>query len=151
MAEAFTIIGLAANIVKFIMHGIKIISTSMEASESARGMTKETVELDLIVQDIEYRSREVLKKTSSIRLSDDESAIQKYATNCGQLARELQNVLDKLTIRKDARSRLIESGRVAVQSIRRRKEMLALKTRLHHLDDMLRSHLSNVLQEFVAP
>jgi hypothetical protein len=143
MAEAFATVGLASNIAQFIECGIKIVSMSKEAYESARGITKETWELNLIVEDVRNQSREVMKKTSSIRLSKDELAIQNYAEECYLLARELRSVLKKLIFREDARSRTIESGRVAMQTILKRKEVHGLKSRLQDLDGKLRPALKS--------
>ena len=151
MAEAFGIIGLAANIAQFVDYGIKIVSAGKEVYESAHGMTQEMKELDSIVGDIRSTSQDVLNNTPSIKISEDELAIQRLAKECETLARELRSVLDKLTIREDARLRTLESGRVAIQGLLKRREVQNLKNRLQDLDRRLRNRLSKALLKLVAP
>ncbi|KAL2849870.1 hypothetical protein BJY01DRAFT_210429 [Aspergillus pseudoustus] len=150
MAEALAVIGVAANIAQFLEYGLKLVAAGKEAYDSKQGTTKAIRQIELVVEDIQNQSAEVLQSGSPWRLTSqranpDELAIQKYARQCIDISKELINLLRKLTVRDDAQFRVLESGRVALRTLRKQSEVLDLKTRLEDLDRKLRERLRKLL------
>jgi len=146
MADPATIIGLASSIITFIDFGIKAV----RLARSVHGATAEVRELDLIAEDVQALSSDVLRKRSNVRnLSDEEQRIVSIATECQLLAIELRKLLATLKMRDGAWSKKVESGRVLFQTLKKKGEIEDLWQRLNKLDVRLRDSVRGLLQRSV--
>ncbi|KAK4149333.1 hypothetical protein C8A00DRAFT_38066, partial [Chaetomidium leptoderma] len=114
MAEPFAVIGLAASILTLIE------------------------ELDLIVQHVRSLSSALLASPTLWNLSQDERSVLAMAARWNQLAPELGGILQILRVRDTAWSRTIDTGRVVFQTMRKKKTIDALQTRLANISRTLR-------------
>lgn len=114
MAEALKLLRLVANVLQFVEVGCALLSAAKEAREDGRGLTKDLQHVHLL-EDIRSTRESVEKSVDpSLPMSTDEVAIWKYSEECDAIAASLDQVLSKLRARDDAKSRKVESSRVAV-------------------------------------
>ncbi|KAI9733107.1 MAG: hypothetical protein M1834_003654 [Cirrosporium novae-zelandiae] len=152
MAEAFVALGIAANIAQFVGYGIQLISEGKEKYDSVNGTRDKDHELKITVQSIKTFSYE-LKTTASRpgvstrRDSSDERAIQQLAEECQLLADDLLRVLNDLKVSKDVRFRGLQTVRQMIRSVRKRKDIRKLKTKLLNIDKQLRDKVFSMLQK----
>jgi hypothetical protein len=147
MAESLAIIGLASNIVSFIDFGLKLASGTRMILESIHGTTPEIRELELVVRNVERLNVEIIQqKVPGQTFSSDEQLILDMAGECDRLAGDIRKVMEKLIVRNGARSKTLESGRVAFQVMRKHGEIDRLRNRLESLDEKLRMNITHVLQ-----
>jgi hypothetical protein len=146
MAEAFVVLGIAANIAQFIGYGLQLLSDGKEIYNSAHGERDEHRELEAIIEDIRNISEEIPMRTLSGQ-SNDEKAVRKLAAECGPLADKLSSILNDLKVPDDARFRALQAVRQAIKSAVRRRDVHDLKRRLAELDIRLRTRASRMLQK----
>ncbi|KAK6840111.1 hypothetical protein PG987_005977 [Apiospora arundinis] len=142
MAE-LALLGLVANIFQFVETGVKIASTARDVYQCAESF--QTREVRLLLEDMKRTSEEVSKLPQGA-LSDDEWAICRYSKECDAIAAELKKLADKLAKRDGARSRTLDSVRIAIHSHRKKNEIKDLVTRLNRVDGRLRVKLQKVLR-----
>jgi hypothetical protein len=148
MAEALAIIGLVSNVLAFVEFGSKLVSGTRSVRNSFQGTAAETEELLRILDDIQSSNAEVnIQKRSGLRLSNDEENILARVAECEILAKKMRIILEKLKVRDGARSRTIESLRVAHQGLMKRGEIEDLRTRLENLERRIQLHTSKALQK----
>jgi hypothetical protein len=121
-------------------------SVAKEVYESADGVKKETAELKLLVEDIQRQNAQVL---SSQSLSNDEMALKALVRDCVELSKKLEKILAKLTVRKNAQFRILESTRVSIEAMRNSKGITETKQRLLELQSHVQQRLANILQSYV--
>jgi len=142
MAEALALLGLVANIFQFIEQGYAVVSGAKEVYKS--GQSGQARDIRLLLEDINNSSSEI-QSLAPNSLSKDELAIRNYSAECDALAAELSVIADKLTFRDAARSRRLESIRVAYQNATKKGDVQKLTGQLKDLDHRLRTRLRNVL------
>jgi hypothetical protein len=140
--DPWTALGIAANILQFVDVGCKICSGAKEVYESPDGAKNETAELKLVVSDIQAHNA----RLNSTTLSNDEKALKALAARSLELAEKLEKILAKLTVREDARFRVVESARVSISAVRKSKDIASLKQRLLDLQSHLQQRLAVILQ-----
>lgn len=150
MAEAWTIVGVAVNIATIIDLGFKLVSAGISAHESINGTTREIETLNILLEDIQTTNAQ-LQATQKLTdgLYSSEPRFLSLAKECDKLVKELNHILAKLTIRKEAPSRTIESGRVAIQSWWKRKDVVTMKERLFEVEGRLKDAVARVLSQYV--
>jgi hypothetical protein len=141
--DPWTAFGVAASIFQFVDIGVEICSSAREVYESANGAKKETAELKSIVNDIKTQNQRLATSTA---LSKDEKALQGLAAKSLELAQKLEKILKKLTVRENARFRVMESARISVGALWNSKEIAGLKQRLLDLQNYLLQRLAIILQ-----
>jgi hypothetical protein len=144
--DPWTILQIAASILQFVDVGCQIVSSAKEVYESADGAKKETAELKLLTEDIQRQNSQVL---SSQSLSKDETALKALVQDCVELSKKLEKILAKLTIRKNAQFRILESTRVSIEAMRNSKSIAETKQRLLELQSHVQQRLANILQSYV--
>jgi hypothetical protein len=150
MAEALALLGLASNIISFIDFGLKIASGARSVRESVYGTTAEVRELDVILEDVRsYNDRVLQLKASGQKLSDHEMRILAMVRECEKVAEELNKALFDLKVRH-GRSKMLESGRVAVRVVWGQKNIDALRLRLEQLDQRIRLNVEHILQRYAS-
>lgn len=148
MAEALTLLRLVANVLQFVEVGRALLSAAKEAREDGRVLTKDLQHVHLLLEDIRSTGEWVEKSVDpSLPMSMDEVAIWKYSEKCDAIAARLDQVLGKLRVRDDAKSRKVESSRVAVVGFAKRIEVQRLVDRLEQLDERLRRRLRQSLDK----
>jgi hypothetical protein len=145
--DPWTILQIAASILQFVDVGCQIVSATKEAYESADGVKKETAELKLLVEDIQGQNAQIVNSRS---LSNDETALKALAQDCVELSKKLERILAKLTVRKDAHFRILESTRVSIEAMRKSKDIVELKRRLLELQSHVQQRLAIILQSYVS-
>lgn len=150
MAEAWAIVGVAVNIATIIDLGFKLVSAGISAHESIHGTTREIETLNILLDDI-HSTNARLQATQSCtdEMSSREPRFRSLAKECDKLVRELRHILAKLIIREEATSRTIESGRVAIQSWWKRKDIAAMKDRLLEVEARLKDAVARILSQYV--
>lgn len=150
MAEAWTIVGVAVNIATIIDLGFKLVSAGISAHESMDGTTREIQTLNILLDDIQNtNSRLQAMQSLTDGLSSRQPGFRSLARECDQLVKELNHILAKLKIRKEATSRTIESGRVAIQSWWKRKDIAAMKSRLFEVESRLKDAVASLLSQYI--
>jgi hypothetical protein len=144
--DPWTALGIAASILQFVDVGCEICSGAKEIYESAEGAKKETAELRLIVSDIQTQNARLI---DSKTLSNDEKDLKGLVTKSLELAEQLERILRKLTVRENARFRMVESARISFGAMRNSKDIASLKTRLLDLQRHLQQRLALILQASV--
>ncbi|KAL2825093.1 hypothetical protein BDW59DRAFT_146785 [Aspergillus cavernicola] len=144
MADPLTIIGLTASIVQFIDVGYRFIKATKEIYDSVDGANEEIVELRAGVEKIKTFSREVSSRWKG--LSAEELTIKDLAGECEQLADSLLRKMKSLETRTNAKSRTIESARVAWKTFLARKDLDEWMEKLIKIERQLRENLETVLQ-----
>jgi hypothetical protein len=152
MAEAFAVLGIAANIAQFVGYVIQLISEGKEIYDSLHGARDEHHELEIIIKEITKLSEElqtiIPQPGISTRLpSGDEKAIWLLAEECKPLADQLLHILNDLKVPTDRRFRGLETVRQTFRSAKKRKEIEELKRRLLDIDKRLRVRAFNMLQK----
>ncbi|PHH91795.1 hypothetical protein CDD83_10291 [Cordyceps sp. RAO-2017] len=148
MAEALAIVGLASSIIAFIEFGIKIVSTTKSIRDSLSDTTSDLHELELIVENVQKLNNKVLlDKRGGRKLSQHEVHISKMAAECDLVAEKLLDVLKHLKVRDGARSRTLESSRIAIQALWKRNDVEDLRRRLTELDRRIRQDVRRTLQQ----
>lgn len=66
--------------------------------------------------------------------------------DCEKLVIELREVIESLKIQVRARSKTIETARVAFQRRWKHGDIQNMRTRLHSLDEQIRSHVERIMQ-----
>ncbi|KAF2501406.1 hypothetical protein BU16DRAFT_569487 [Lophium mytilinum] len=153
MAEAFIVLGIAANIAQFVSHGIKLISEGKDVYKANHGTSDEHHELEIIIEDIKTLVEEAKSKTKNGSeelprpLSNDEKALRKLAEACEPLADKLLEILEDLKVAKDARFRGLATVRQTLRGVGKRRDIQELQQRLLGIDERLRSRISSMLQK----
>jgi hypothetical protein len=151
MAEALAMIGLVSNIISFIDFGLKVASGTRNVRSSLHGATADIRELDLIAADVQrYNDQVKQQKASGQQISEHEQHILDMVGECNTLVLELRKAIKTLKVR-DGRSKTLESGRVAFQTLWKQKDIDGLRTRLDSLDQRIRSHIEHILQRYAPP
>lgn len=148
MAEAWAIVGVAVNIATIVDHGLKLVSAAISAHESIHGTTREIATLNILLDDIQdTNSRLQETQLSTGQLQSDGPSLRNLAKECDSLVKELRLIMGKLMIREEAASRTIESGRVAIQSWWKRKDIESIKERLLEVEDRLKHAVTRILDQ----
>lgn len=147
MADPISIIGLVASVITFVDFGVKVISTSKDVRSSHLGMPGDVHQLDLIINDIQKSHDEIRKGMKATqKLSEDESRILLMVQEAEGLYTQLRSVIAKLEVRDDARSKTLESLRVAFRLSWNQNDLKGLAERLEKLDQRIRINLAFALQ-----
>ncbi|KAF7577897.1 hypothetical protein PtrM4_021370 [Pyrenophora tritici-repentis] len=146
MAEALAIIGLVTNIIAFIDFGLKVASGVRNVRESMHGTTADIHELELILADVRRYNDQIRdKKRLGRSLSKHEAAILAMVRECNNVAYELQKAIEKLKVRT-WRSRTLENGRIAFQTLRKQRYIDSLRERLDSLDKRIRDNIKHLIR-----
>jgi hypothetical protein len=148
MADPLTYINLASSIITFVEFGYKVIVGTKQVRSSVQGTTQELKELDLIVEDIRL-SNDLVKKNKPVgrQHTDDEIRILAMVKECETIYTELRKITNKLIMRTGARSKTLESGRVALHSVWKHNGIQELRGRLSALDERIRINVELALQK----
>jgi chromosome segregation ATPase len=144
MAEAFVVLGIAANIAQFIGYGLQLLSDGKEIYNSLHGERDEHHVLEAIVEDIRNLSNEAKPLSAQ---SEDEIALRKLATECDLLADRLTAILNDLKVPKDTRFRRLKTVQQTIRSAAKKRDIQDLKRKLIELDARLRTRASRMLQQ----
>ncbi|KAI1572486.1 hypothetical protein PtrEW13061_011274 [Pyrenophora tritici-repentis] len=146
MAEALAIIGLVTNIIAFIDFGLKVASGVRNVRESMHGTTADIHELELILADVRRYNDQIRdQKRLGRSLSKHEAAILAMVRECNNVAYELQKAIEKLKVRT-WRSRTLENGRIAFQTLRKQRYIDSLRERLDSLDKRIRDNIKHLIR-----
>ena len=149
MAEALAILGLASNIISFVDFGMKVVSAMKAVKDSTQGLVPGAHELECILENINasiWRCRNRIRDKKG--LSEEERNVLNMAKECEALGAELEQQLDQIKLRHDARWVWRERFRVAVSSIRSGDEIRSLANRLNRLSAIMTSSLRDILLEY---
>ena len=124
MADPISILGLVAGIITFVDFGYKVISGSKSARDSIQGRTPDVARLNKIVQEIRLMNAALVSQISGQRKpSPLEKHVIEMVQESEKLNLQLHKEIEKLTMRSETRFKHLESGRVALQSIRSHKSL----------------------------
>jgi hypothetical protein len=148
MADPVSVVGLISSVITFIDFGLKVISESKKLRDSAsKGTSDEISELDHYITNIQQWHEKVKKQQlSGLRLSQSEKRILEMVQDCEKLVIELREVIGSLKIQNKARSKTIETARVAFQTRMKYGDNQNKRTRLHDLDEQIRRHVEHIMQ-----
>jgi hypothetical protein len=147
MAESLALLGLAANIIAFVDFAFKVVAETRNLRDAHQSSTSEIRELDLIVQHVQdHNANRLRENIDGIKLSRDEKNVLAMVQECERLAAELKEIIGTLKVR-EGRLRTMESGRVAIRSVWKRKDLQSLQKRLESLDQRIRISVSHALQK----
>jgi hypothetical protein len=141
--DPWAILQIAACILQFVDAGCQIVSAAREVYESPDGVKKEIAELKSLVEDVQCQKSKI---QSSQWLSNDEKALKALVQDCVELSKRLEKILAKLTVRKDAQFRILESTRVSIEAMRHSRAIAEIKERLLELQSHVQQRVANILQ-----
>jgi hypothetical protein len=133
-------LGLAADVIKFLDFGSKLLSDARDIRNSAKGMSAEHADLDAITANLsELCSNLAGTEPPSYRSSADEKAIHTLARSAKDIGDELRSSLQRVQ-RPNARNSHLSSVRQSLQWILNR-DVGRLRARLDEIRSQLSMHL----------
>ncbi|KAF3001351.1 hypothetical protein E8E13_006193 [Curvularia kusanoi] len=145
MAEALAVIGLVSSMVTFVDFGSKVVNGAKRIRDSGEGALEDLEELAKIVEDVRRFNREAqIQLRNGHRPSSDVIRITEMVAECEKICDRIRILIQKLAVRD---SSILETGRVALQAIRKKKDIQDLRTRLDALDKRIRSNIQHIFQE----
>ncbi len=121
--DPITAVGFAASILTFIDFGREIVNGTLEVLKA--GSTKENIEIGNVMNDLMAVVMPLTKLPPG--KSDHEKALQALAVKCLGLARELHNLLERLTASRNTKW---ESAIITMRVMRKRGEVKVLEVSL---------------------
>lgn len=97
--EALAAIGLASSIITFIDFGYELISVARDIHGSATGHSKENTSIDFLNNRMEALAADLLAKTSTSTITEDEKRLSELSGECLRLSQDLKKLLEKLKVR----------------------------------------------------
>lgn len=148
MGDPIPVVGLISGVITFIDFGLKVVAESKKLHNSAaRGASDEISELDRYVVNIHEWNEEIKRQQlSGLQLSKDERRILGMVRDCEKLVDELREVIETLQIQDGARSKKLETARVAFQRRWKSGDLQNLRTRLRDLDEQIRRNVEHIMQ-----
>ncbi|KAK8005679.1 hypothetical protein PG990_011716 [Apiospora arundinis] len=141
MAE-LALLGLVANIFQFVETGIKIASTARDLYQCAESF--QARDIRLLLEEIKSTSAEVANIPPGA-LSGDELAICEYSAECASIVAELEALAAKITKSGSAKSKALDSMRIAYHNVTKKNEIQELMKRLNEMDQRLKVRLQRIL------
>jgi hypothetical protein len=149
MAEAFAILSVVANIAQLTEYALVLVSETREILASARGVTKENLEIEVIVRTIQERHEALVQSAASGTGNDapsrGERAILKLADRCGPITKELLKILEKQSA-KNSKFPKLESLRAALVATSNKKTIQDLKRRLLDIETQIGREMTSMLK-----
>ncbi|KAM0421390.1 hypothetical protein ACHAPT_010744 [Fusarium lateritium] len=145
--SGFEIIGLASSIVAFVDFSIKLVSAVKSARDSVHDTLPEVHEIELCLEDVRQSNLRAIQGSAGRQLSQGERHVMAMTTECDRLAGELGGMVQKLKIRGGAKSRTLESSRIAWRVLRKGKDIEDLRRRIENLDVRIRSNVQMILDK----
>lgn len=143
------ILGLASNIISIVDFGLKLVAGTRSVRDSLQGITTDVRVLELIIQDVRAFNEQNLRlKAAGKKLSKHELRILAMATECENVAKDLSKAIIALRVR-DGRSKTLESGRIAFQTLWKQRDIEKLQSQLESLDIRIREYIYQVLKRQV--
>ncbi|KAI1289031.1 hypothetical protein F5Y03DRAFT_378532 [Xylaria venustula] len=152
MADPITIIGLVSGIITFVEFGLKITSGAKNIRNSLHGTTPDVTSLNQnlskIIRDLQLWN-DLLKerKSRGVELSYNESSMEEMIAQCEKLHKHVQKAIQTLKMRAEARSRTVESMRVATRTFLKADKIRALEFQLNNLAERIRRSIENEMRE----
>ena len=148
MADPVSVVGLISSVITFIDFGLKVISEGKKLRDSAsKGTSDEISELDHYIKNIQkWHEKVKQQQLPGLQLSESEKRILGMVQDCEKLVHELQEVIEPLKIQDGARSRTLETARIIFQRGWKHGDIQNMRTRLHTLDEQIRSHVEHIMQ-----
>jgi len=149
MAESFAILGIVANIAQFTEYALILVPETREILASARGVTEENLDIELIVRTIQDRHETLVQSTASGTEtgipSRGELAILKLADRCEPITKDLVKMLEKLRV-KNSKFPKLESLRAALIASAKKPAIQALKQRLLDIETQIGHEMTKMLK-----
>ncbi|KAF2106820.1 hypothetical protein BDV96DRAFT_590510 [Lophiotrema nucula] len=149
MAEAFAILGIAANISQFVSFGLQLLREGKEAYQAVDGSRAGHRELALVINDIKALSEEA-KETVTLsrsRASKDFRIIYPLAEQCEKLATRLLNLLEDLKVSDSSHFRWWDAGRKSWKAFLKKTEIEDIRSQLVQIEKRLRGRVSDMLRD----
>ncbi|RWA04840.1 hypothetical protein EKO27_g10260 [Xylaria grammica] len=152
MADPITIIGLISGIITFVEFGLKITSGAKSIRRSLHGTTADVADLNRnltgIIGDLQ-RWNDLLKerKSRGAKLSYNESRMVEMIAQCENLQTEVRKAIQTLAMRAEARSKTVESMRVATRTFLKADRIRALESQLNDLAERIQRGVENETRE----
>lgn len=124
-------VGLASAILTFVDFSSKIIAGSYDIYTSASGSSDENVDLRRVTEDLQLLTQRLNPTRATIIpavQTNDDVVLAELARNCQQVAAELLAMLKTLQTQTPNSKR--DSLRVALRSLRKKREVESLEKRL---------------------
>jgi hypothetical protein len=139
MADAFSALGLAGNIITFVDFTWKLLSGAHDIYRSHSGTSEGNELLQIIARDVSSLSNAVLAEQSSF----EDSNLYGLATETKRVADEVVNALEKLKV-QGTKSRW-KSLRAALKDVWSREEIENLEQRLSKLQVQVSAHVQHLM------
>jgi hypothetical protein len=136
MLDPITALGIAGNVAQFIDFGLKATSKAREIHQSARGVTAENADLELITKDLVAVNAQLY---TSVGSSGDAEALEELCQRCAKTADQLISALESFKI-KGTKTKW-KSARKALKTLWGREAVEEMKSRLLGFREELKLHL----------
>lgn len=148
MIEPFTALGAASSIVQFLDFGSRILVEGYTFYKSQDGATKDNLNVEELVWEKMILMERMSKATPARghAATKDDLAVQKLATRCYWLARELLDLLHELRMDPNTRFKKWESLRKAAQQSRSAGRIRKLRIDLQSTLTLINTVLLNIMQ-----
>jgi len=145
MLEPITAIGLAGNVIQLIDFGIKIVSTSRElykTGSSALYFYQDIIMAnnDLALLHSNLRSS-IMSTDQDNEISSNDRALLNLAIECDDIAKQLREALEKVTVEGEKTKSLWKTLRHALTCVWRKEEIDELAARLNTYRDQMNTRI----------
>ncbi|KAH7113285.1 hypothetical protein B0J11DRAFT_497589, partial [Dendryphion nanum] len=148
MADPFTALGAAGNIVQFLDFGSKLFSKGKEIYKSVDGSAASNIELELIYRDLCHLSKSLAAHSpTGTQGTTGRDTLEQLLVSCQDLAQELLTIVEGLKITPNQKHRKWRSFRQALKSAWKQNEIDELEKRLDGLRTELSLHLATIFGE----
>lgn len=141
--DPLSIVGLVSGIITFIDFSWKLVNGANDIYESASGATKENVHVSTIIEDLNRLTVDLGDGVQYLGDTSRDDALRKLTAGCHELSDELIAILSKLRVSdKNSSWRALK---VKWDSMRKRKEIMSIRDRLHDYQSEITLHLNSIL------
>ena len=145
MLDPVTAIGLASNILQFVVYGRRLIAEGYTLYRSSDGTLADHVKLETITTDFLQFSEQLVASPSPD--SGEVEALRKLATSGRDTAVELLSVLNDLKL-PEGPNRILQSLRQALRTARKREKIQKIEMDLDKLQKLLNLRLTAMMRYY---
>lgn len=141
--DPISALGLAGNVVQFLDFGGRLVSKGKEIYKSSDGTTESVIELELIYEGLSevVDNLRTPQASTTSRSDSPDSRLIRLAQACHEVAQNLLDITESLTLDPNTRHRRWRSFRQALKSVWKQGRIDELEDRLSTFRQEITLHL----------
>lgn len=139
--DPITAIGFAASILTFVEFSCNLVTGTYEVLRSTSGTTAENTDIGNVIDDLHAVTAAL--KLHQLGQSEHEKALQKLASKCSNLSKELLGLLENLKVK--GKNSAWKSLKAKLESVRNEKGISSMETRLNRYRSQILIRLNLML------